>query len=275
MRKKVLMVLCGALCLAVLAVACGKKGGQEKKETEEPQYSDQDFIESMADGLQSRWDLNSKDEKKEGYDQILVNSQENKDMMLSYINAELEKIEKYEDEKFEDSKLKEAAISYINLLKSHIEICEYITVDYDKYLEEFQPIYNERSKIIAKMVDEYNLTVDEAFKNTLAEFLTNSKLVEENESRESEIQSMLESIQFELTKDDGSGWKTYQAVVENTTGMDLKTLNLSINLLNAEGVIVETTYDNVSAFSKGSKVQFEFMTDKEFTSTQVTADWWE
>lgn len=275
MRKKILMVLCGTLCLAVLAVACGKKASQEETKTEEPQYADKDYVEDMADGLQARWELNRKDEEKEGYDEILVNSQEYKDMMLSYITAELDKVEEYQDEKFEDSKLKELAVSYINLLKDHKEICEYITVNYDKYIEEFDPIYNGRSKIIAQMVEEYNLTVDEEYKNNLAEFQTNSKLVEENEGREVEINAMLESIQFALAKDDGYGWKTYQATVENTTSIDFKTLNLSINLLNEEGVIVETTYDGVSAFNKGSKVQFEFMTEKDFVSTQVTADWWE
>lgn len=275
MGKKILMILCGTLCLAVLSTACGKKPSQEEKKKEETQYADKEYVEAMSEGLQARWELNRKDEEKEGYDEILINSQENKNMMLSYIDAELDKIEKYQDEKFEDSKLKELAISYINLLKDHEEICEYMTVDYDKYLEDYEPVYNGRSIIIAQMVDDYNLTVDEEYKDNLSQFQTNSTLVQENEKREAETKALLDGIQFELVEDDGYGWKTYQATVENTTSMDFKTLNLSINLLNEEGVIVETTYDSVSAFNKGSKVQFEFMTEKDFVSTQVTADWWE
>ena len=118
------------------------------------------------------------------------------------------------------------------------------------------------------------MTVDEEYQQTLNDFLTNSQLVIEQENEEAAIQQMLDGIQFDKVEDDG-GYKTYQAVVENTTGIDFNTLNITINLLNSDGVIVETTYDNVSAFAQGAKVQFEFMTDKEFTSTQVSVDWWE
>ena len=78
--------------------------------------------------------------------------------------------------KFEDSKLQEETISYINLLNDHIEICDYIPVDYyGKYLEEFQPIYDGRSKIIQDMADNYGLTVSDKFQSNLDEFKTNSK----------------------------------------------------------------------------------------------------
>ena len=75
--------------------------------------------------------------------------------------------------------------------------------------------------------------------------------------------------------DDGYGWKTYQGVVENTTGKDFKTFTVNINLKNAEGVIVETMYDDVSNFTNGSKAQLEFYTDKDFASTEVVVNWYE
>ena len=86
---------------------------------------------------------------------------------------------------------------------------------------------------------------------------------------------MVSDVQFKVIEDMGGGYKTYQAVVENTTSVDFKSFQVSINLLNADGVIVETTYDQVSAFKQGAKVQFEFSTDKDFTSTEVITDWWE
>lgn len=269
MKKK--SVFLGLLFVLVFLVGCTN---QETKEEKEPQYADKVFIEDMSKGLQARWDLNSKDEQKEGYDEILAQSEENKKMMLSYINTELDIIGKYKDEKFKDSKLQELAIKYINLLNQHKEACDYITVDYEKYDEEFQPIYNERSNVIETMVNDYGMTVDEKHQSTLDDFLTNSKLVTEKKENEDAINKMLESIRFKETSDD-YGIKTYQAVVENTTNIDFKSFNVSINLLDKEGVIVETAYDQVSAFNKGAKVRFEFNTDKEFDSTQVIADWWE
>ena len=231
----------------------------------------------MAKGLEARWTLNEQDESKEGYDAIDLQSSEYKDMMISYINAELDCIGKYKDEKFEDSKLQEETISYINLLNDHIEICDYIPVDYyGKYLEEFQPIYDGRSKIIQDMADNYGLTVSDKFQSNLDEFKTNSKLVQEKDAQEQAIDSMLSNITFEEVPDEYAGdWKTYQGVVENTTGSDFSTFAVNINLLNADGVIVETAYDQVSNFTNGAKAQFEFSTDKEFTSTEVTVQYYE
>lgn len=262
--------------LIIISLSCLILGGcaSEEPVVEEPTYADQDFISDMSKGLQTRWKLNAEDEAKEGYDEILVNSEEYQEMMNNYIQAELDYVEKYQNEKFEDSNLQEIAVKYVNLLKQHKDACQYMTVDYDKYLEVFQPVYNERSKIISQLVNDYGMTVDEEYQQTLNDFLTNSQLVVEQENEEAAIQQMLDGIQFDEVDDNG-GYKTYQAVVENTTGIDFNTLNITINLLNSDGVIVETAYDNVSAFAQGAKVQFEFMTDKEFTSTQVSVDWWE
>jgi len=246
-----------------------------EKTDEENQYSDEQFITAMSDGLQARWTLNTNDEGKEGYADIQFNSEEYKEMMLSYIDAELEHIEGYKDEKYEDSKLQEIVIRYINLLNEHKEICSYMTVDYDKYYSEFEPIYNERSKIIADLVENYNLTVDEEYKSTLDDFLTNSQLVVEQENLDAEIEAMISGVEFVEVADDGYSFKTYQAVVENTTSTDFKNFSVSINLLNEEGVIVSTEYSSVTNFTQGAKVQFEFMTDKAFVTTQINMDWWD
>ena len=277
MKKKLIILLTAVMCVGLLSAGCSSNSNSKNEEKkEEIQYADDQFIKDMSKGLQARWTLNEQDENKEGYDQIDVQSSEYKDMMLSYVQAELDCIEKYKDEKFKDSQLQEKAISYINLLTKHKEVCDYIPVDYyGKYLDEFQSIYDERSKIIEDMANNYGLTVEEKFQSNLDEFKTNSQLVQEQDALQNSITNMLNNIQFQEVNDDGYGWKTYQAVVENTSGKDFSEFSVNINLLNADGVIVETQYDQVSNFSNGAKAQFEFMTDKDFTSTQVTANWYE
>lgn len=270
MKRKLKFIMAVALMAVLVLGGCG---GEQKNAQEES--ADNNFLEDFAKGLEARWDLSEADEKKEGYDEILVNSQEYHDMMINYIDAELQTIEKYQNEKFEDSQLQEIAIKYINLLKQHKECCDYMTVDYDRYLTEYEPIYNERSKIIKELVEDYGLTVDDKYQDILNEFLVNSKLVEETEDKESAVKSLVDSIQFQMVNDDGYGYKTYQAIVENTTDIDFETFSVNINLLNGEGVIVESFYDSVTNFGKGVKAQLEFSTDKEFASTQVVADWWE
>lgn len=276
MKKATVLLASCMIGTGLLFTGCSGSQ-QESKQEEEIRYADEDFVKDMAKGLEARWTLNEQDESKEGYDAIDLQSSEYKDMMISYINAELDCIGKYKDEKFEDSKLQEEAISYINLLNDHIEICDYIPVDYyGKYLEEFQPIYDGRSKIIQDMADNYGLTVSDKFQSNLDEFKTNSKLVQEKDAQEQAIDSMLSNITFEEVPDEYAGdWKTYQGVVENTTGSDFSTFAVNINLLNADGVIVETAYDQVSNFTNGAKAQFEFPTDKEFTSTEVTVQYYE
>lgn len=271
--KKYVIRLIGSICMAGLLMGCGNVDNDHKEE--KPQFADQAFVESMSKGLQSRWKLNNEDAKKDGYENIADNSEENREMMVQYIETELNNIEKYKDERFEDSSLQELAIKYINLLKKHKEICSYITVDYDKYSEEFEPIYNERSEIMEEMVNNYGLEVDEEYQNTLDEFLTNSKLVKEKNANDEAISEMIKAINFERTPDDGSDFKTYQATVENTTEIDFKTFGIVINLVDKDGVIVDTDYESVQNFAKGAKARFEFMTDEAFETTEITLDWWE
>jgi len=195
--------------------------------------------------------------------------------MINYINSELDVIGKYEDEKFEDINLKGLAIKYISLLKQHKDICKYITVDYQKYEEGFDEIYNERSKIISQMVTDYDMTVSDKYQSTLNDFLENSNLVKESESNQEAIENMVNVVTFEVSDDQGDGWKTYQGILENTTGLNFKTISLNINLLDADGIIVETTFDQISSFTDGAKARIEFTTDKEFVSTQIMVDWWD
>lgn len=275
MKKRAILILSAMMATGMLFTGCSSSGNNQKteKSEEETKYADEQFIKDMSKGLQARWDLIDKNEKKD--EEVDPQSQEEKDMTLDCIQAELDCVEKYTDEKFNDSKLQEYAVKYVNLLKQHKDACKYIPVDYyGKYSEELDSIYNERSKIIEDLVENYNLTVDKKHQDTLDEFKTNSQLVKDQDAMEESVKNMLANIQFtEVSNEDG--WKTYQGVVENTTGKDISTLNVDINLKNADGIIVETTYDDVSNFTKGAKAQFEFYTDKDFATTEVTASYYE
>lgn len=277
-KNKIWIMFWCILSVLILLVGCGNQADTTKNQedqVEEVQCADENFINDMSSGLQARWKLIDEDEAKDGYEDIAVNSDENKQMTLNYIDAELKFIEKYSDEKFENNNLKELAIKYINLLNQHKDICKYITVDYAKYEEEFTSIYDERSKVMSQMVNDYGMTVSEDYQNTLDEFLTNSNLVDEKESQEKAIEAMINAVTFEMSNDDGYGLKTYQGIIENTTGTDFNNMSFSINLLDGDGVIIETTYDQISAFTNGAKARLEFMTDKDFSSTQISASWWD
>ena len=179
-KKKFYFPMLLMLCFLITLCGCETTKSQEETPEEEPQYADDTFVQDIAKGLEARWDLSEKDEQKEGYENITVDSEEYKTMMLSYIDSELNVIEHYTEEKFEDKNLQEIALKYINLLKKHKEICGYMTVDYVKYNEEAQTIYNERSKIISTMADDYNMVIDEKYQSILNDFAVNSQLVNAN-----------------------------------------------------------------------------------------------
>ena len=202
MKKNKLIKLVGVITLMIFClIGCGNEAQQETEAEPEIVYADEAFVADFAKALENRWDLNDKDENSDDYEERVANDEEWKNMMLSYINAELDILNKYTEEKFEDSDLQELALKYVNLLKSHVEICDYIIVDYIKYDEEFQPIYDGRSKVIATLVENYGLTVSEKHQKTLDDFLTKSKLVEANENVKEEIQKMINNIVFEKVED--------------------------------------------------------------------------
>lgn len=270
MKKKISYLLCVIICLSALLMGCSSP--TDKQEQEE--YADQKFIEAMANGLEERWALTEKDESKEGYEDITWDSEEYQKMMKSYIQAELDAIESFQNEKFKDSKLQEMAISYINLLKEHKKITEYMTVDYNKYAEELTPIYDNRTKIITTIDEEYELPIDKKFQNTLDDFKTNASLVQEQESKQAQVDALVSSVQFNKTTTDGD-YTTYVAIIENTTDMNFASLQFNVNLLDANGVILESNSLFVNNIGKGQKAQIEFITDKNFTSTNLACDYWE
>lgn len=273
MKKVFQAVAVFSLCLFVL---CGCSSTNNTASSAEEQYADQDFMNDLAKGLEDRWKLsdeyNAQQEKSGKYDEI--GSDGHIEAYTKSVNAELDRLADYPDKKFEDSKLKERAISYINCLNDQLEALDYASVDYEEYDTRWSKAYDKRTKLIARFVSDYGLTVDEKYQDTLDELLTNAKLVKEDDKQKRAVKKLIKKISFELESDD-YGYKTYVDVVKNKTGYDFKTLSLSVNLLDKDGVIVETTYATVNNFKNGKKARIEFGTNKDFNSTEVTADYWE
>ena len=237
-------------------------------------YADEAFMESLKIGLQNRWDASKENDdmlKENGG--VYPDTQTEKNSYYICIDAELEQISDYTSKQFENTKLQESAIAYINILDDSRKcVDKYLPADNYRFSEEWGKIYNQRSKAIKEFVNVYGLTVDEEYQSTLDEFLSTASYVEEKEDKEEEVQQLVNSIEFEL-KEDVEGYKTYSAVVENTTDINFEFINLEINLLDADGVIVESTNSNINNFNSGSKARFEFDTMEDFDSYDIVASW--
>ena len=252
--KRVISLLL-ALCL-IFGCLAGCSSSDD-----EPQYCDQEFLTALTKGLTARWDLDQKvDETEEEYYSRLV-------------SAELNKIEEYASQPFEDTKLQEKAIAYINLLKDQEEALTYINVDYLKCDEMWQNAYDARTVAIADFINEYELSFPAKYDDTIKEFMTNSKLVEENQQIEAQVQQMADAIVFELASK-SYGFAAYEAIVENVTDRTFEYFALDINLIDADGIILETTYASVNNLAPGKKAKLEFYTDTAFESYEIVVDYY-
>lgn len=269
MKKIVSILLC---CLFVFGlIGCGNKTASTSKDE---QYADKDFISSLSKALEKRWDLSDKQAEKEKASgkKFETGSDEHKELFMSYVDAEIPELEKYKDAKFKDSKLQEKAIQYINLINDQKAALDYIKVDYKKYLQLWSKAYNERTQLIIDFVNNYGLTASEKHSQILKDLVLKGQEVTKAEDNKNAVKTMTDAIKFEKV-DNSSSWKKYQAVVENTTGIDFSYYDLSINLLDKDGVIVEAEHANVANWGNGQKAKFEFSSNKEFTSTSIVADY--
>lgn len=253
-RKSIFTILLIAIVSICMLSACGGASGGE------PKPADQDFMKSLAKGLENRWDVS---------DSLTENTvQGYKDC----IQAELDQVEQYQSATFEDTTLQEKALAYINVLKESMENVDYAFSDTD--YQKWSDIYDKRTIMIKEFVDTYGLKVSDKYQKTLDELVANGKTAGVAATQKEEIEKLVSKLDFEVTKED-YGWKTYQAVLENTTEYNIKNLSLEISLLDADGVIVSTQYCNADNVSKGQKARLEFETDETFDKYEVVLDWFE
>lgn len=257
MKKRSLFVL-----LLIAIVSIGMLSSCSSTSSDEPHYSDQDFIKSVSKGLEARWKL--QDGQKDS------NATES---MREAIQTELDAVEEYKTATFEDSILQEKALKYINILNDCLENVEYFnaTDGYDKWLD----VYNQRTIILKDFADNYGLTVSDKYKTNLDELVANGKAAGEEANKKEAMQKIVDKIEFELKEDDGYGWKTYGAVIDNTSDYDIESISIDVSLLDKDGVIVGTQYTSADNVSKGQKAKIEFSTDKEFDRMELILNWFE
>lgn len=84
---------------------------------------------------------------------------------------------------------------------------------------------------------------------------------------------MTESIVFNKVKTSGN-YSYYEAVIENITDKTFEYFSIDINLLDVDGVIIESNYCSVNNFEPGKKAKIEFSTDAKFEKYELTSDYY-
>lgn len=252
--KPIFRVLLVLLCTVVL-FGCGNTA----------EYSDEAFIKDMAKGLEARWDMPDIDED--------ATSDEERELRVKLVDAELNVIGGYTEKNFEDSKLQEYAIQYINLLKQQKESMDYFDADFEKSYDMWTEALNKRSQMMVKIDKEYDLPISSKYEDTWKDMTMTAKLADQKSAVESELKKMVDKGEFKKKENYGSYDCTL--AITNTTDVEFSQLEMQINFLDKDGAVVESTSDFVSNWKPEMKMKFDFYVDKNFDKYTAEVGYYE
>lgn len=257
--KKIALLL-SVVCSLFIVSGCGNNDNKAKTTSStKEEYADKAFLEDFKQGLYDRWDYKDED------------GDEVPESFKKAIDKELNILSKYTDKKFKDSTLQEYAIKYINILKKSKSFDDetykryYLLYDEDKE-NDYYKLYVERTGLIKDIVKKYKVKIDDKHQKSYNELMNdNSKAVKDAE-KDSKIKAIVDNLSFDK-KDDSY----YEAIAENNSGYNISNLDLSINLLNSDGVVVDTTNDYIQNIENGQKFVVKIYADSNttFSSTKV------
>lgn len=256
--KKLILIVSFLTVFSFLISGCG---GNSQGKTNENAEIDQDFLDDVVKATDARWKLAEKETDAED---------ETKEYYNDLVHAEYDIISKYKDKEFSDVKLKALSEQYLEGIETQKEALKYFNVDGEKFDELWSKGYDQRSTALLDLQDEYNVKLDE---KNFADLKTNAQIVKKEDEYNKKIDKMIKNIKFDKRKEE-YGWYTYTAVVENTSGISLNYLELNIDLLDEEGVVIDTAYvDHYNVWKPGQKIELEFETDENIAKMEWTADY--
>ena len=254
--------------ILIMLLALAACGTQTPEESMPPAYCDDAFLQDFMAGLMARWDLTDQADSAEN------KAKSEREWRTEIINTELNKIEQYRSGLFKDSKLQERALAYINLLHDQLDSLAYISADYEKYTDMWSTSYDKRTQMITDFISDYKLEFPEKYAETVADMMTNAKIVTEKNELDEKIHQMVDALQFELIQND-YGLKSYRAIIENTTDQAFSHFSVDVSLINADGILVRTEYASVENLSPGQKGYIEFMTDVDFSTYELRLNYYD
>lgn len=192
------------------------------------QTVDGQFMLAIAKGLQARWDLSDKTADPTEFSKL--------------IDAELAEIETFYEATFDNKRLGEIAVSYIDTLNESKDATRYYNNNYMVYETKWNTARAARLHLIEELVNDFNLTVDEEYQDTLDELINDSQVYSEQEAFEAELASVVEAAvlsvyPYRSEYDNEILWYDYYLSITNTTDQTLEYLGIDIQVLDSDGNI--------------------------------------
>ena len=262
MRKLITMSVV-AFVLAFACAGCSGSGQVSASSSSEEQYADQQFITDLARALEARWAITD----------IQDDAEDERTRRTKAVDAELDILSDYSSAKFEDSALQEKVVGYINALKAQKDSLDYYAVDSEKYNDDWEKAYDTRTQLLKSFVNDYGLEVSDKHANTLKDLITNATLVDEQNAQQAAVDALCAAMVFAPGGDEFG--HEYVAVVENTSGIAFDSFVININLLDADGVVIDSIGDSVNNWEPGQKAKFDFYSPDDFASVSVKPSYWQ
>lgn len=206
------------------------------------QTVDGQFMLAIQAGLQARWDIpDSEISSPNQYGKL--------------IDAELNEVEPFYNETFDDKRLGEIAVAYVDVLKESADATRYYNNNAAVYETKWDAARATRLHLIEELVEDYGLTVDEKYQDTLDELINDSQVYSEQEAFEAELQKDVDAAQLTIEPyrsdyDNEILWYEYTLTITNTTDQRLEYLSLDLQVLDGNGNILTqgwATFNNVEA----------------------------
>lgn len=243
-----------ALLMVIGILGCSNQS--EKAEEKEEITPDDVFIEEFSKAINKRW---AEQDKLEESEEDIIYYEKN----VEIIGKELEIIEK-SLANVEDKELKELGNQYVEGANFQIEMFK--TNDWDLQWEYSEKSEQLRKPALIKLVDEYNVIIEDEFQQTYKDFKEKATVINIENDATNFAEKLVQEIVFEKTTDE-YGDHTYTAIVENTSDIEFESLHYDVQLEDSDGIVVGNDYIFLENFTPGTKHKVELAYLPEDTET--------
>jgi len=205
---------------------------------------DEKFMESLAAGLEDRWqktDAYLARLEAQSYAEAFRTSTNKKrvqrifpqEEMLKYLQAEHDHIIQYDQMLFENEEFGSWAYKYIKGVRISIEEMNELT-DSTHWVDQYTRAgFHEQCLALYKLNQMIPISISEDHAEELAELLENGELIDK-------MNELMELTAFQNIQTMTDGRDRFEAIVRNTTGRKFETFSYEVELLDANGEVVET-----------------------------------
>lgn len=243
--KKTLIGFVTLLTLSL--VGCGNTNNDSLSKEDQ-------FKQAIEKSVKDRWEYGDKNES------TYVGTDKEIDYMKKNIQIEKDILGKFENTKLNDEKLNKLKNDYMNGLKEQEESLKYYEFDSQKLTDKWTQGYIDRNLALYDLVNDYKLDVD---KDKFKDISDKVKVMKEQQEENRLIENMVKNVKFKKSEE-GGGWTTYIAKIENPTNKTFKQFLIDINLEDKDGNPIEQTNVLMENWKPNQEKTVEFSTNKQF-----------